>query len=80
VRYFSETASSVSFAASCASDSGRVDQNATLRKVGGNVYAGRFYNQQYNVAGTIRVTVRGSTQNVVLNSESGSAVLSLHRG
>jgi hypothetical protein len=65
--------------ATCATPSGRATQTATLRQVGGNTYQGRFHNSEYNVSGTIFVTVGGNRQSVRLTGESGSASLELRR-
>jgi len=65
--------------ATCATPSGRATQTATLRQVGGNSYQGQFHNSEYNVSGTIVVTVGGNRQSVRLTSESGSASLELRR-
>jgi hypothetical protein len=65
--------------ATCATPSGSVTQTAMVRQVGGNTYQGRFHNSEYNVSGTIYVTVGGNRQSVRLTSESGSASLELHR-
>jgi hypothetical protein len=65
--------------ATCATPSGRATQTATVRRVGGNTYQGQFYNSEYNISGTIRVTVGGSRQSVRLMSGSGSASIELRR-
>jgi hypothetical protein len=66
--------------ATCANTaSGRATQSASVRQVGGNSYQGSFYNNEYNVSGTIHVTVRGNSQNVHLSSGAGSASLHLTR-
>jgi hypothetical protein len=65
--------------ATCATASGRATQSASVRQVGGNSYQGSFYNNEYNVSGTIHVTVRGNSQNVHLSSGAGSASLHLTR-
>jgi hypothetical protein len=65
--------------ATCATPSGRATQTATLRQVGGNTYQGQFHNSEYNVSGTIFVTVGGNRQSVRLTSDSGSASFELHR-
>jgi hypothetical protein len=65
--------------ATCATASGRATQNASVRQVSGNSYQGSFYNNEYNVSGTIHVVVRGNSQNVHLSSGAGSASLRLSR-
>jgi hypothetical protein len=79
-RYTATSATSYSVYATCATPSGSVTQAATLRKAGAYSYVGSFYNSQYNVSGSIRVTLRGNSQSVTLSSQSGSASLSLSRG
>ena len=65
--------------ATCATPSGRATQVATVRQVGDNRYSGSFYNSEYSVSGVINVIVHGSRQTVRLDSDSGSAVISLSR-
>ncbi len=65
--------------ATCATSSGKASQTATVYKVSGRRYRGSFYNTEYNVRGTIRVVVSGSSQSVSLNGEGASASLSLRR-
>ena len=71
--------SSYNMNATCATASGKVAQFATLRKTGGNSYSGQFRNPEYNVTGSIRVTVKGNTQSVSMSSDAGTASLSLSR-
>jgi hypothetical protein len=70
---------SYEMSASCATASAKVDQSATLTRVGANSYAGSFFNQQYNTGGSIRITVSGGTQSVRLSGESGTAFFSLRK-
>jgi hypothetical protein len=74
---FSGGGGHASFEATCATPSGSVSQSGTLRKVGANSYAGRFYNPQFGVSGSIHISVHGNTQSVSLRSGSGSASLTL---
>lgn len=77
---FSKTgSSSYSMNAICATASGKASQSAILRRVGGNSYAGSFRNPEYNVTGSIRVTVSGNRQTVSMSSDAGTASLSLSR-
>jgi hypothetical protein len=77
--YSRASATAYTVTATCATPSGRATQTATLRKVGGNSYRGSFHNSEYNISGTIYVTVGGNRQSVRLTSESGSASLELRR-
>ena len=55
--------------ASCATASAKVDQSQ-LTKTGANSYVGRFFNEQYNTGGSIRVTVSGRSGSVSLFQRS----------
>jgi uncharacterized protein (DUF2147 family) len=65
--------------ATCATPSAKVAQTAQLRKSGANSYAGTFYNPEYGVTGSIRVTVNGNRQSVYLSGDAGSAAFSLRK-
>jgi hypothetical protein len=67
----------VSLEATCATPSGSVSQSARLRRTGANSYSGSFFNPQFNVSGSIHISVHGNTQYVTLRSASGSASLTL---
>jgi hypothetical protein len=77
--YQRASATAYTVTATCATPSGRATQTATVRRVGGNTYQGHFHNAEYDVSGTIYVTVGGNRQSVRLTSESGSASLELRR-
>ena len=47
--------------------------------MGGNTYQGQFRNSEYNVSGTIFVTVSGNRQSVRLTGDAGSAAFELRR-
>lgn len=79
VRFFPQSARSYSVNAVCATDAGRVSQTATIRKAGGSSYVGSFYNAEYDISGSIQLSVRGATATAKLMSHSGSAVISLRR-
>lgn len=78
-RFFKTGATSYEMSASCATASAKVDQTAELTRTSRNSYVGRFFNQQYNTGGSIRVTVSGRTQSVRLSGEAGTAVFKLRR-
>lgn len=71
--------SSYRMSATCATSSARVAQTANLKKVGANSYVGSFHNPEYNISGSIRITVSGKSQNVSLSSDVGSASLRLSK-
>lgn len=63
----------------CATASARVQQSGELVRVSGNRFHGEFFNKEYNISGSIRVTVTGNKLNASLNGGGGSAQLSLSR-
>lgn len=65
--------------ATCATASGKVAQQASVKRVGTNSYSGRFRNADYNMEGTIHISVQGNSQNVTLTSSQASASLRLNR-
>lgn len=75
--HFSQSGPHVSLSAVCATPSGSVDQSAVLRQTGPNSYSGSFFNPQFNVSGSIHISVHGHSQTVSLHSGSGSASLVL---
>ena len=70
---------SFSMTATCATPSARVDQTAQLEQTGPNRYSGGFQNAEYNVSGSIHITVKGNTLAASLSGGGGSAHLSLGR-
>ena len=65
--------------ATCATASGKVDQRANVKRTGANSFAGNFRNADYNMEGTIHISVQGNSQNVTLTSSQASASLRLSR-
>jgi hypothetical protein len=78
-QYRRASGASYTVTATCATPSGRATQTATLRQVGGNTYQGQFHNSEYDVSGTIFVTVSGNRQSVRLSGDTGSAAFELRR-
>lgn len=78
-QYRRASANAYTVTATCATPSGRATQTATLRQVGGNTYQGQFRNSEYDVSGTIVVTVSGNRQSVRLSGDAGSAAFELRR-
>jgi hypothetical protein len=70
---------SYQLSATCATASGTASQTATVYQVSPNRFRGSFHNVEYNVSGTIRILVQGSSQSVTLAGDSGSASLNLSR-
>lgn len=78
--YYAKTGeTSYAMSATCATASAKVDQSASLTKVGANSYVGRFFNAQYNTGGSIRISVSGRSQSVRLSGEAGTAIFSLRK-
>jgi hypothetical protein len=65
--------------ATCATASGKVAQQANVRRAGANTFTGSFRNAEYNMEGTIHISVNGNSQNVTLTSSQASASLRLNR-
>ena len=68
-----------SLSATCATSGGKASQTATVYKVSAGHYRGSFFNSDFNVHGSIRVVVHGSSQEVSLAGDGASASLSLSR-
>jgi hypothetical protein len=79
VSYSRAAGSSYTAFATCATKTARVTQSASLRRIGGNEYAGSFYNNEYGVTGTIHVVVSGSNQAVSLAAAGGSGSFRLSK-
>ena len=77
--YSRASGTSYTVTATCATSTGNATQTATVRQVGGNSYSGQFHNSEYNISGTIHVTVSGNRQSVRLSGDAASAALELHR-
>ncbi|MCB1521073.1 MAG: hypothetical protein KDJ37_10940 [Hyphomicrobiaceae bacterium] len=78
-RYSRIGGTSYTMNAQCATPSGRVDQSATLNRVGKNRYAGSFYNSQFGVTGSIFVVLRGRSMSVSLSSAGGTGSFKMRR-
>lgn len=70
---------SFSMNAICATQSARVAQTAQLERVSANRFEGDFYNPEYNVSGSITVSLRGSGLSASLSGGGGSAQFNLSR-
>jgi len=63
----------------CATPSARVEQTATVRRVSADTFSGQFHNPEYNVSGSIHITVHGSKLDASLRGDGGSASLHFSR-
>jgi len=79
VSYSRSSGSSYTAFATCATKSARVTQSAKLQRVGGNKYEGSFYNNEYNISGSISVTVSGSSQSLQMSGGGGEASFRLSK-
>ena len=79
IRYHKASATTYGAVATCATTAGKITQTAQIKKRGEGRYSGTFYNAQYNIAGRIRITMRGRRQTVILTSKEGSGRLSLRK-
>lgn len=70
---------SYSMNAVCASSSARVAQSASLEQVSSNKFAGDFTNAEYNVSGTIHITLSGDSLSAHMSGGGASASLNLSR-
>lgn len=71
------TANSYSVSGSCATQSGKASQTAEVFKLTENRYRGNFYNQEFDISGTMSVIVRGRSLTATLTSSTGTGVLNL---
>ncbi len=74
-----QTPRSFSMNAICATSSVRIVQSATLRQVSGGEFAGQFYNREYDISGSIRVTLRGDRLSAFLSGGGGSGAFDLRK-
>jgi hypothetical protein len=63
----------------CATASVRVAQSAKLARVSANRFTGSFYNAEYNVSGSIAITVHGNRLSASLSAGGGTAHFNLSR-
>lgn len=70
---------SYSMNAVCASSSSRIAQSASLEQVSANRFSGDFTNAEYNVSGTITITLSGDSLSANLNGGGASAHFNLSR-
>lgn len=70
---------SYGMSATCATASARVQQTAEISHVSGNRYRGEFFNQEFGISGSVRITVHGNSLNASLSGGGGSAEFALSR-
>jgi hypothetical protein len=63
----------------CATASVRVAQSAKLVRVSANRFTGGFYNSEYNISGSIAITVHGNRLSASLRGDGGTAHFDLSR-
>lgn len=70
---------SFSMNATCATQSARVSQTANVERVGANRFVGDFYNPEYNVSGSITISLRGSGLSASMSGGGASAQFNLSK-
>jgi hypothetical protein len=63
----------------CATASVRVAQTANLVRISANRFSGGFYNSEYNVSGSIAITVHGNRLSASLSAGGGTGHFNLSR-
>jgi hypothetical protein len=76
---FSPSGNGASMSASCANATAKVTQTAELTRVSATRYIGEFNNPEFNISGSIRITISGNTLNASLSGGGGSASMSMNR-
>ncbi len=79
VRYSRETSKVFGVRATCASSAGSIRQTGEVLKIRSNMYVGDFYNQQFDIRGRVRVSIRGGRQTVTFSSSDASGRLTLSK-
>lgn len=80
VTFRKQSRSTYGMNATCATPSAKAAQTGSVQLVAGSTYAGRFHNAEYDVSGSVRLTLRGNRITAALNGTNGaSAVMSLAR-
>ena len=79
VNYHRVAGQDFSVKARCANGSGSFDQTGQLRRVNNSRYVGTIRNLQFNVSGSVAISVSGNSQNVTISSSEGSAKIKLTR-
>jgi hypothetical protein len=74
-----QSARSFNMSAVCATSSARVAQTARVRRTSPSTFEGQFYNSEYEISGTIHITVRGSRLSASLSGGGGRGNFSLSR-
>ena len=67
------------FAKCAVASLGIIEQSGTFKRIGKNRYAGRFTNEEYDIHGSIYITLKGKKQYISLRSSSGRGSLVLRR-
>ena len=71
--------STYSMSAVCATPSTRIEQTAQLERTGPNRFSGGFQNSEYNISGSINVSLNGNSLHASLSGGGGSAQFNLGR-
>ncbi len=76
---FSPSGNGASMSATCANATAKVTQTAELTRVNASRYVGEFQNLEFNISGSIRITISGNTLTASMSGGGGSASMSMNR-
>jgi len=79
VTYRRQTSKVYSVSAVCASASNKIRQSGEVLKVNQNRYVGDLFNSEYNIAGRVRINMRGRSQTVSFKSSAGYGRMTLRK-
>lgn len=79
VQYRRISGQNFSVNARCANGSASFDQTGQLQRVNNTRYVGTIRNTQFNVSGSVAISVSGNSQDVSISSREGSAKITLTR-
>jgi hypothetical protein len=63
----------------CSTETIRVAQVARVQRVSATSFEGQFHNSEYDISGSIRITVRGDRLSASLSGAGGSGSFTLSR-
>lgn len=74
-----ETTRTFGMSAICATTSTRITQVARVQRVSTNTFVGQFANREYEISGSIRITLRGDRLSASLSGGGGRGTFNLSR-
>ena len=76
---FSPSGNGASMSALCANATTKVTQTAELTRVSPTRYVGEFHNPEFNISGSIRVSLSGNSLTALMAGAGGSASFTMNR-